>query len=95
VPYFALIYHVVDDYVTRRAAFRDEHLALARRAHERGELLMGGAFADPPDTALLLWRVHDRGTVEEFVRQDPYVLNGLVLKREIREWTVVIGGGEG
>jgi len=30
VPYFALRYTVVPDYLERRAAFRDEHLALAR-----------------------------------------------------------------
>ncbi len=89
--YYALVYHVVDDYVARRAPFRDAHLGLAQAASERGELVLGGAFADPPDTALLIWHVSDRSIVEDFVRQDPYVLNGLVPRWEIREWTVVVG----
>jgi len=89
--YYALIYHVVEDYVARRAAYREVHLGLAREANRRGELILGGAFSDPADKALLVFRVPDRSTVEEFVRNDPYVKNGLVTRWEIRPWTVVIG----
>jgi uncharacterized protein len=92
VRYFALIYHVVDDFVARRAVFRSEHLRLAQEAHDRGELLLAGALAEPADRALLVFRVADRAIVEEFVRDDPYVTNGLVTGWEIRPWTVVIGG---
>ncbi len=94
MPYYALIYHVVDDYVTRRAVYREEHLRLARQAHRRGELLLGGAFSDPVDRALLVFRTPDRTTIEDFVRNDPYVKNGLVTRWEIRSWTVVIGSDE-
>ena len=47
--YFALIYDTVDDYLERRGAYRAEHLALARAATERGEIVLAGAFADPAD----------------------------------------------
>jgi hypothetical protein len=88
--YYLLFYHVVDDYVARRAQFRDDHLRLARAAHERGELILGGALADPADAALLVFRAADKSVVEDFVQADPYVINGLVKKWEIRPWTVVI-----
>jgi uncharacterized protein len=91
MAYVALIYHVVPDYVERRAALRDEHLALARAATERGELLLGGAFADPVDGALLIFRVDDIASVEAFARADPYVTNGLVTQWRVRPWSVVIG----
>jgi uncharacterized protein YciI len=94
MPYFALIYEVADDYLARRTAFRQEHLGLAAAAHERGEIVLGGAFADPADRALLIFRGADRGAAESFARKDPYVLNGLVKKWEVRPWTVVIGGSE-
>ena len=90
MKYFALVYHVTDDYITRRAEFREAHLALAWAAHARGELLLGGAFTDPPDTALLVWRCADKTPVEAFVAADPYVANGLVARWEIRDWKVVI-----
>jgi len=89
--YYALIYHLVDDYMERRPAFRKEHLALAAAAETRGELVLGGAFSDPADTALLIFRAAKQSDVEDFVGQDPYVQNGLVVRWEIRPYTVVIG----
>lgn len=89
--YFALFYHVVDDYLSRRAAFRGEHLRLAREAHRRGELILAGALAEPADGALLIFRAADRSTAETFARNDPYVTGGLVKRWEVRPWTVVIG----
>jgi uncharacterized protein YciI len=89
--YYALFYHVVDDFLARRTAFREEHLGLAREAHRRGELLLAGALSEPADGALLVFRTAGRDAVEEFARNDPYVRNGLVTRWEVRSWTVVIG----
>jgi uncharacterized protein YciI len=88
--YYLLVYHVVDDYVLRRAPFREEHLRLAREAKDRGDLILGGALADPVDKALLVFRVNNPEIVIRFIQNDPYVKNGLVLHWEIRPWTVVI-----
>jgi len=90
MKYYLLIYDVVEDYVARRAPFREEHLRLARDAFERGELILGGALADPPDKAVLVFHCRDKAAVEDFIQNDPYVLNGLVIKWEIRLWNVVI-----
>jgi uncharacterized protein YciI len=91
MKYYALFYDVVDDYVSRRAAYREEHLRLAREAHRRGELLLAGALSDPVDRALLVFRTPNASVVEDFARGDPYVANGLVTRWEVRPWTVVIG----
>jgi uncharacterized protein YciI len=91
MAYFALIYELVDDYMSRRGTFRDQHLKLAKESSDRGELAMGGAFADPPDKALLVFRADDRSVPESFAHDDPYVTNGLVKHWEVRPWTVVIG----
>jgi len=85
-----LEYTLADDYLERRAALREEHLALARAAHERGELLLAGALSDPYDRALLVWTA-PREVVERFAQQDPYVRQGLVTGWAVREWNVVIG----
>ena len=87
-----LSYELVEDYLDRRPPLRDEHLGLARAAHERGELVLAGALADPTDRALLVWATEDEDVVRRFVESDPYVVNGLVKSWEIRQWTVVIGG---
>lgn len=90
--YFLLFYDVVPDYLERRDQYREEHLRLARDAHERGELLLAGAFAEPADGATFVWRTTDTAPIERFVASDPYVKNGLVTRHRIRPWTVVIGG---
>ncbi len=89
--YFALLYHVADDYVARRQIFRESHLQLANAAAARRELILGGAFAEPVDQALLIFRATDKSVVEDFARNDPYVLNGLVTRWEVRKWSVVTG----
>ena len=86
-----LEYELAEDYLERRAALREDHLALARAAHERGELLLAGALPDPHDRALLVWTA-DRDVVERFAASDPYVVHGLVTAWSVRRWDVVVGG---
>jgi uncharacterized protein YciI len=88
--HLVLEYSLADDYLERRAALREDHLALARAAHERGELLLAGALPDPYDRALLIWTA-PREVVEQFVAQDPYVVEGLVTGWTVRDWSVVVG----
>jgi uncharacterized protein YciI len=92
VTYLLLEYVLVDDYLERRGPLREEHLALARAAHERGDLVLAGALAEPPDRAVLVWTTDDRSVVTEFVERDPYVREGLVTSWTVRPWTVVVGG---
>jgi hypothetical protein len=89
--HYLLIYDVVPDYVERRAAYRAEHLALARAAVERGELLAGGALADPVDGAMLLFQGDSPAVAEAFAHADPYVKNGIVTRWRVRKWTTVVG----
>ncbi len=87
--YWLLLYDLVDDYLERRAPLRPEHLALVEAAHARGEIVMAGALADPPDTAVLVFR--SSSAAEEFVTHDPYVKEGLVVAWRVRQWNVVVG----
>lgn len=89
--YFLLIYDYVPNIVERRKPHRDAHLKLASEWVDRGELVLGGAFAEPADGAVLAFKVEDRKQVEEFVARDPYVANGLVTAWRIRPWMVVVG----
>jgi len=89
--HYLLFYDVVPDHVERRAAFRDEHLSLAWQAHSRGELVLGGALADPVDGAVLFFSCDSPAPVEAFAAADPYVRHGLVTKWRVRAWTTVVG----
>jgi hypothetical protein len=91
MPYYALFYEAVEDFIARRGAYRDEHLRQAREAHARGELILAGALADPPAGALLVFQGESAAAAEAFARQDPYVRNGLITGWKVRPWTVVVG----
>jgi uncharacterized protein YciI len=92
MAYYALFYEVVDNFVERRAPFREEHLRLADAAHRRGELVLAGALAEPADSALIIFRGDSSAPATSFAQEDPYVRNGLVKHWEVRPWTVVVGG---
>jgi uncharacterized protein YciI len=91
--HFLLFYDVADDYVDRRGPFRAEHLSLVQKAHDRGELVMAGALADPADGAVLVFRGPSPQHAESFAQADPYVANGLVKKWRVRQWSTVVGDG--
>ena len=90
MPYFALTYEVVEDFVNQRTPFRPAHLTEVRDAHARGELIMAGALAEPAG-ALLVFRAADKSVAEDFAKADPYVIEGLVKHWTVRPWTVVVG----
>jgi len=89
--YYALFYQVVEGFVERRLPFREAHLAHARHAAERGELALGGALAEPADTALIVFRGDSPDAARAFAEKDPYVRNGLVQRWQVRPWNVVVG----
>lgn len=89
--HYLLFYEVDEDYVARRGEFRGAHLEKAWAASERGELVLGGALADPVDGAVLLFKGDSTEVAEKFARVDPYVVNGLIKKWYVRQWTTVAG----
>jgi len=91
VKHFLLFYEGAADYLERRPEFRALHLSYAWEAADRGELLVGGAYADPADGSMLMFVGDDRSVAEEFARGDPYVANGLIARWHVREWTTVVG----
>jgi uncharacterized protein YciI len=89
MPHFLLIYELAPDYIERRGAFRDAHLAAAWAASGRGELVLGGAVGDPVESALLLFT--GEAAARAFAEADPYVAEGLVTAWRVRPWNTVVG----
>jgi uncharacterized protein len=88
--YYILFYKTVDNYIERRAPFREEHLSLAQKARDEGTLIMAGALADPADEAVLVFKADSAQVAENFAKSDPYVKQGLIKEWRVRPWTVVI-----
>ena len=78
--HYLLFYDVVDNYAEKRVPFRKDHLAHARAAAGRGELVLAGALANPVDGTVLLFKGDSPAAAEAFATTDPYVTNGLVTR---------------
>ena len=89
--HYLLFYDVVDNYAEKRTPFRKDHLAHAKAATARGELVLAGALANPVDGTVLLFKGTSPAAAEAFAKADPYVINGLVTKWRVREWSTVVG----
>ena len=89
--HYLLFYELPDDYITRRAEFRNVHLKLGWEAAERGELVLAGALANPVDGAVLVFKGNSPEVAERFAKADPYVTSGIVKRWYVREWTTVVG----
>lgn len=89
--HYLLSYDLAPDYLERRGEFRNEHLDLAWQAHQRGEIVIAGALADPADMAVLLFSAPSPDVVERFAKADPYVIHGLVTGYKVRQWNTVVG----
>ncbi|CEM00659.1 unnamed protein product [Vitrella brassicaformis CCMP3155] len=86
-----LRYSYVADVLEKRQPHRSGHLQLLKTFFQPDELLLGGAFANPPDGAMLVFRNVSKERIERFVSQDPYVRNDLVTHWDIRDWSCVVG----
>jgi hypothetical protein len=91
VKHFLLLYDYVADFRDKRAPHRAAHIAHANAAIARGELQLGGAFAEDPPGGMLLFKAETAAAAEAFARADPYVQNGVVTDWRVRECTTVVG----
>ena len=86
---FVVLYHSADDALERTAELFPAHRRRIDEFHGRGDLLMVGPFGDPQrEGAMSVFRT--RESAEEFVAGDPFVLEGVVARYEIREWHEVV-----
>lgn len=91
MKHFLLFYEADGDYAERRTPFREAHLAHARAAKERGDLVLAGGLANPIDGSVLLFRGETDAAARRFAEADPYVINKVVQRWRVREWTTVVG----
>ena len=91
--HWLLFYEGEADYVEKRQPYRGDHLAYAKAAVARGELLHGGALGDPPTGSVLSFLGDTADVAENFALNDPYVKSGVVKQWRVERWIVVVGEG--
>ena len=86
---YVMFYETAPDGLAKAREHFPAHRARLDEFHSRGVLLMAGPLMNPTDTALGVFT--SREAAESFIKDDPFVLNGVVAKWTIREWNEVLG----
>jgi uncharacterized protein len=86
---YVLFYESADDVASKAPAHFPAHSARLDEFHARGDLLLVGTFADPQkDGSMSVFRT--REAAEEFARDDPFVLNGVVRDWRVLDWNEIL-----
>ena len=86
---YVLFYQPADDVAAKAPPHFPAHQERFQDFHARGLLLMLGTFADP-QTQGSMAIFTTREAAEEFAAGDPFVINGVVRRWEVREWNEVL-----
>lgn len=83
-----MFYELAHDGLDKAMTHFQAHRARLDEFHNRGVLLMAGPFANPADGALGVFT--SREAAEEFIKDDPFVVNGVVGKWRLLDWNEVL-----
>jgi uncharacterized protein YciI len=84
-----MLYEAADDVAAKAPAHFPAHRERIREFHARGALLMVGTFGDPQrEGSMAIFAT--RAAAEEFASGDPFVLNGVVRRWELRRWDEIL-----
>ena len=89
MPHFLLIGRDHPGQPERRAAVRDDHLALAKRLHDEGILLHAGALLGEDGAmtgSVMLYRTDSREALDLLLKDEPYITGDVFAEVEITEY---------
>ena len=89
---YVLFYEPAEDALAKAPGHFPEHSARLQDFHARGTLMMVGTFANPQEEGSMSIFT-TREAAEQFVADDPFVLNGVVRNWQIREWDEILAPG--
>ena len=89
---FAVVYTFADNEAVRLET-RPKHREYLKTLLDAGNIVLSGPFVD--DTgALLVIEADSREEVEGFLANDPYLDAGVVDNAMVKEWNIVMRGGQ-
>ncbi len=87
---YVLFYESADDVKSKAPAQFPSHNARVKEFHGRGTLLMVGTFGNPQEEgAMAIFTT--REAAEEFAKDDPFVVNGVIRSWKVLEWNESLG----
>jgi len=90
-PVWVLTYEPAEGFMSKVPEHYPAHSALAKTAHDRGDLLLIGLLDDPPSgESMAVFAT--REAAERFVAEDPSVRHGVVGSWRLRPWAETLTG---
>ena len=87
---YVLLYEPGENVAAKAPQHFPAHSERIQSFHAAGTLLLIGPFGDPQaEGSMAIFTT--REAAEEFAAGDPFVLEGIVARHEIREWNEVLG----
>lgn len=89
-PKWVLLYESADNIAERAPQHFPAHAARLEEFRQRGDLLLVGTFADAQaDGSMSVFS--SREGAEEFVSEDPFIINGVIRGYRLLEWNEIYG----
>jgi uncharacterized protein YciI len=89
---FAVVYTFADNEAARLET-RPKHREYLKGLLDAGNIVLSGPFVDDSG-ALLVIEAESLSEVESFLANDPYRAAGVVDNALVREWNIVMRGGQ-
>jgi uncharacterized protein YciI len=87
---YVLLYESAENVAEKAPLHAAAHSRHWQPFRDRGELLLIGPFGDPQSQgAMAVFTT--REAAEQFAREDPFVVNGVVSSWEVRAWDESVG----
>jgi uncharacterized protein len=87
---FVMFYEPAPSFLSKARLHFPAHRARLEEFHRRGVLLGAGPLENPRDGSSM-GLFTKREAAEEFVKDDPFIVNGVVARWRIREWADLFG----
>jgi uncharacterized protein YciI len=87
---YVVFYEPAADVASKAPAHFPAHKARLDEFHDRGELLLVGAFGNPQEEGSMAIFT-TMAAAEEFAKGDPFVIHGVVARWYIRQWNEIYG----
>jgi uncharacterized protein YciI len=84
-----MFYELAGDGLAKVPQHMQAHGERLAQFHSRGVLLMAGPYGNPPLGAVAVFT--DAASAEEFARDDPFMLHGVVGKCTFQPWDEMFG----
>jgi uncharacterized protein YciI len=89
---YVMTYRAVEDFLPLAQQHGPAHVARVHEFRDRGLLLMVGTF-DEPMNGEAMGVFTTREAAEEFIAEDPFVVNGVVASHSVRPWNEILQPG--